>query len=236
MTEHRDVAVEVTIAAPIETVWRGLRDRDDLRRWHGWDFDGLDEEIEVIYFSQAVEEEPGGPERRLVCGGSVFELSARGPSTVVRVVMAEPPESDAWHGWYEDIRHGWLTFVEQLRFYVERQRGHDRRTVLLSGVPVDPGQPELPALLGLDGVGAPGSPYAASLPTGEKVTGQVWFRSGQQLGVTVDSWGEGLLEITDRRTPAGAILSTYGLDEAAVAELAERWKGWWAKHYQEPTS
>ena len=45
MTEHRDVAVEVTIAAPIETVWRALRDRDDLRRWHGWEDPTLDEEI-----------------------------------------------------------------------------------------------------------------------------------------------------------------------------------------------
>ena len=123
MTEHRDVAVEVTIAAPIETVWRALRDRDDLRRWHGWEADELDEEIELIYFSEAREEERDGPERRLVCGANVFELSTRGPSTVVRVVMTEPPESDAWHGWYEDIRHGWHTFVEQLRFFVERHRG-----------------------------------------------------------------------------------------------------------------
>ena len=152
MTDHRDVAVEVTIAAPIETVWRALRDRDDVRRWHGWDFDGLDEEVEVIYFGETVQEVPGGPDRRLDCGGSVFELSDRGPSTVVRVVMAEPPDSDEWHGWYEDIRHGWFTFVQQLRFFLERHAGQDRRTVLLSGVPLDPGQPGLPALLGLDGV------------------------------------------------------------------------------------
>ena len=236
MTDHRDVAVEVTIAAPIETVWRALRDRDDLRRWHGWEFDGLDEEIEVIYFSEAAEEDPGGPDRRLVCGGSVFELSARGPSTVVRVVMAEPPDSDAWHGWYDDIRHGWFTFVQQLRFFLERHPGQDRRTVLLSGPPVDPGQPGLPTLLGLDGTGEPGSPYAASLPTGEDVTGRVWFRSEHQLGVTVDSWNDGLLVVTDRRTPAGAILSTYGMDEAAGAELAGRWREWWAKHYAAPSS
>ena len=63
------------------------------------------------------------------------------------------------------------------------------------------------------------------------MTGRVWFRSEQQLGVSVDSWNDGLLALTDRRTSAAAILSTYGLDEAAVAELAERWQEWWAKHY-----
>ena len=55
MTDHRDVAVEVTIAAPTGTVWRALRERDDLRRWHGWEDPTLDEEIEVIYFSEARE-------------------------------------------------------------------------------------------------------------------------------------------------------------------------------------
>ena len=234
MTEHRDVAVEVTIAAPIETVWRALRDRDDLRRWHGWEAEELDEEIELIYFSEAREEDRDSPERRLVCGANVFELSTRGPSTVVRVVMTEPPESDAWHGWYEDIRHGWHTFVEQLRFFVERHRGQDRRTVLLSGTPLDPAQPELPALLGLAGTGAAGEPYTASLPTGEDVTGTVWFRSEFQTAVTVDSWNDGLLVVTERRMPAGAILSTYGLDAEAFAALEERWQGWWGKHFGEP--
>ena len=234
MTEHRDVAVEVTIAAPIETVWRALRDRDDLRRWHGWEDPTLDEEIEIIYFNESREENPDGPDRRLVCGGSIFELESRGPSTVVRVVMAEPPESDAWHGWYEDIRHGWHTFVQQLRFFVERHRGQDRRTVLLSGVPLDTAQPELPTLLGLDRVGAAGQAYTVSLPTGEEVTGTVWFRSEHQLAVTVDSWHDGLLVVTDRRRPAGAILSTYGLDEAAVAALTDRWTAWWGKHYEAP--
>jgi hypothetical protein len=234
MTEHREVAVEVTIAAPIETVWRALRDRDDLRRWHGWDDPTLDEEIEVIYFAESREQDPGGPDRQLVCGGSVFELTDQGQSTVVRVVMAEPPESDAWHGWYEDIRHGWHTFVQQLRFFVERHPGQDRRTVFLAGAPADPDQPELPALLGLDGVGGADAPYAAGLPTGDEVAGRVWFRAGDQLGVTVDSWHDGLLVVTDRRNPAMVVLSTYGLDDDAFAALEQRWRGWWGKHFEEP--
>ena len=233
MTEHREVAVEVTIAAPIGTVWRALRERDDLRRWHGWEDPTLDEEIEVIYFREAREEDADGPDRRLVCGPSVFELTDQGPSTVVRVVMAEPPDSDAWHGWYDDIRHGWHTFVQQLRFFVERHPGQERRSVFLAGVPVDEDQPPLPTLLGLAGVRA-GEPYAAALPTGDEVAGRVWFRAGDQLGVTVDGWRDGLLVATDRRSPAMVVLSTYGLDDESFGALEQRWRAWWGKHFQAP--
>jgi hypothetical protein len=31
-----------------------------------------------------------------------------------------------------------------------------------------------------------------------------------------------------------AILSTYGLGDAAVADLTDRWQGWWAKHFEAP--
>ena len=234
MSDYRDVAVEVTIAAPIEVVWRALRDRDDVRRWHGWEFDGLDEEVEVIYFADepGSEEQGEGPRRRLVRGGNVFELEQRGEGTVVRVVMAEPPDSDAWHGWYADIRHGWFTFVQQLRFYVERHAGEDRRTLVLSGMPVEEDQPELPVLLGLAEAAA-GTPYAASLPTGDEITGTVWFVDEHQVGVTVDAWGDGLLEVTRGRTPAGAILTVYGTDPTG---LEARWQTWWGKHFSAPAA
>jgi hypothetical protein len=226
MPEHRDVAVEVTIAAPIEVVWRALRDRDDVRRWHGWEDPTLDEEIEVIYFAERegpTEEQGEGPSRRLVRGGTVFELEDTDGGTTVQVVMTEPPESDSWHGWYADIRHGWFTFAQQLRFYVERHRGEDRRTVVLTGTPLDSTQPELPDLLGLTGF-----EDRASLPTGDEITGEVWFTDEQQVGVTVNEWGDGLLEVTRGRTPAGAILTLYGTDPA---EVEDRWRTWWSKHY-----
>ncbi len=234
--EHRDVAVEVTIAAPLETVWRALRDRTELHRWHGWDYDQLDAEIEVIYFTEASESEPaGGTTRTLDTGGSVFELEDRGDRTVVRVVMAAPPDDAAWHGYYDDIRQGWLSFVQQLRYALERHPGEDRSTVYVAGVPLDAGRVGVLELLGLGAVtGGPGEPYAAALGTGDDVAGAVWFRSEHQLGVTVAGWGDGLLIVTDRWRPggaAGAILTTYGLDDAAVGALRDRWQAWWAKHY-----
>jgi hypothetical protein len=45
------IAVETTISAPFETVWNALRDPVEIRRWHGWEYDGeaLADEIDVIY-------------------------------------------------------------------------------------------------------------------------------------------------------------------------------------------
>ena len=73
---------------------------------------------------------------------------------------------------------------------------------------------------------------------GENVACELWFRSANQLGVTVDAWGEGLLIVA--RTPpsdvkprgaAMAVLSTYGLDETAFEDLNARWTAWWAERY-----
>ena len=43
------VVAEVVIAAPADAVWRALREPAEIRRWFGWDYDGLDAEIEFIF-------------------------------------------------------------------------------------------------------------------------------------------------------------------------------------------
>jgi len=70
-------------------------------------------------------------------------------------------------------------------------------------------------------------------PTGDRLTGQVWFRSAWQTGVTVDAFGPGLL-ISMRRPPSEKspfgggmlVITLYGFDEAAHRALAERWRAW----------
>lgn len=234
MSDYRDVAVEVTIAAPIEVVWRALRDRTEIRRWHGWDYDQLDAEIEEIFFSAATED----AQHALDTGGGVFELEEHGPTTVVRVVMAAPPDDASWRGFYDDIRQGWTTFAQQLRFALERHRGDDRSTVYVSGPAREPGQPGVIELLGLGAVAQlpSGERYRASAATGDELAGEVWFRTGHQLGLTVKAWGDGLLVVTDKWSPdgaSGAILSTYGLDAGALAALRQRWQDWWGRHFRQ---
>lgn len=233
MSDYRDVAVEVTIAAPVEVVWRALRDRAEIRRWHGWDYDQIDAEIEEIYFSAATE---SAAEHTLDTGGGVFELEARGPATVVRVVLAAPPDDESWQGFYDDIRQGWTTFVHQLRFLVERHRGQDRSTVYVSGRAREAGRPGVLELLVPGDVAdrKPGERYRVTAATGDELAGEVWFRSEHQLGLSVDAWGDGLLVVTDKWTPegaSGAILSTYGLDASEYAALRDRWQQWWGRYF-----
>ena len=35
--------MEITLPAPMDTVWTAFRDPAAIRRWFGWDYDGLDD-------------------------------------------------------------------------------------------------------------------------------------------------------------------------------------------------
>lgn len=224
MTEF---TVEVTISAPVADVWRALRDPEQIRRWHGWQADGLDQEIDLIY-AQHVTESP--EERWLeVQGGDRFELTDAGEGrTRLRMTRAPLSGDPEWDAYYEDVNEGWLTFIQQLRFALERHPGADRRTVFLSGQGTTPAGLDPLAALG------PGDPYEHAA-AGERLSGTVWFRSEHQLGLTVDGWGDGLL-IASHLPPSAVhpegmammILTTYGLTDEEFAGLEERWNTWWS--------
>jgi len=224
------VVVDVTIAAPIDTVWRALRDPAMLAQWFGWDYEKLAEEIDGYFVAGATETEPG---RVLDLGGDAFELTAQGSSTRVRVVRSEPPASDTWDGVYDDVDEGWITFVAQLAFWLEVQNGvardaSRRRTVYLAGHRESADAPTLTAAAGLSGLDglAVGERYALTASTGETLAGRVRFRSEHQLGVSVDAWGPGLLVFAGRtpsdKSPHGggfALLTTFGSSEDETARL-----------------
>jgi uncharacterized protein YndB with AHSA1/START domain len=121
------VVVELEIAAPADTVWRALREPAEIRRWFGWDYDGLEEEIRFIFVQEAKADDDartldGGP-------GGTIALEDRGDRTLVRVTR--PASEDG----YDEVDEGWISFIQQLRFYLERHPGRERRTehVPLSG-------------------------------------------------------------------------------------------------------
>ncbi|MEV5555254.1 SRPBCC domain-containing protein [Nonomuraea wenchangensis] len=232
MTDER-FTVEVTISAPVEEVWRALRDPELIRRWHGWHFDGLDKEIELIYAQQATE----SPEEHWVevQGGDRFELTDAGEGRTHLRMTRAPLSGDAeWDSYYDDVNEGWVTFIHQLRFALERHPGADRRTVFLSGSGAAPplAAAGLAALTRL----APGTPYEHAAPTGEPLAGTVWYRTDRQLGLTVDGWGDGLLVVA--HTPPAAVhpegvammvLTTYGQTDEEFAALDARWTAWWSR-------
>ena len=168
-----------------------------------------------------------------------FELAPIDGGTTLRVVRTAPALAPDWPEGFDEIVEGWITFVEQLRLLLERHAGATRRTIYLSGkAPERHRQPS--SALGIDGRrdAANGSGYTAELPTGDRLTGIVWHRSRHQIGLAVDDWGGGLLVVTDRpksdSAPHGggaALLTTFGLADAGLAELEGRWRKWWEGRY-----
>lgn len=242
MAEREDrVIVEMTIAAPVETVWAALRDPDQMLNWFGWDTDTLRDEIQFIFFDHA---EANEANKVLAFGeyeGSAdrIELRATPGGTVLKAVRSSAATGD-WSTVYEDTWEGWITFFQQLRHYLERHSGAKRRTLFLSGKqPVSGGRLPIAALGFGQLVTAPeGSIASLSLPIGEAVTGTVWHHSDHQVGMGVADWGDGLIVITDQPAPNGgpngggtAVLTTFGLSDADFSALEQRWKAWWEPRF-----
>jgi hypothetical protein len=182
------VVVEVTVAAPADVVWHALRDSAEIRRWFGWDYDGIEEEIDEIFLSDVVTES----EAELwmdTGGGGRFELEPRGGETVVRVTRPAPA-GGTWDGIYDEVNEGWLAFVQQLRFLLERHPGEDRRAFSTS-------HPD---------------PHGA-LANADR-GGEDLYRSEHQHGVILDGGAALLIAMRDRM-----ILSAYGMDDARFAAL-----------------
>jgi hypothetical protein len=231
--------IEVTVAAPIETVWSVLRDPDLIARWHGWDCDELAEEIRTIYINGVIAD-PDTYTMEL-SDGDRFTLHEVPGGILVRITRApRDPDSD-WAEYYDDINEGWWTFLQQLRFTVERHGVAERRTLFLGGRLAE-AQPVVDAAgLGDAAVLPVGAPYRATAVTGDPLAGTVWARAANQLVLTVEGWGDGLLvlaeqPVTPHRPDGGAmaLLTTYGQDDAGYAALASRWTAWWEKVAESP--
>ena len=95
-------------------------------------------------------------------------------------------------------------------------------------------------LLGVEHLVGPGAPgvgerYEARLPAAgataaEDISGEVWFRTEHQVGLTVDEWGDGLLVVADERDPErpGSVLATtFGDDHEAFERRHEAWQDRW---------
>lgn len=236
MTADTDpVRVRVVIAAPIDVVWDRLTAPEAIGRWFGWEHDALDEEIAMIFVDGA---SVSREKRRFETnGGGLFLLSESPAGTVVEV--RRPAEDADPEAAFDGIDEGWTTFVQQLRLCAERHPDDERRAVELAGKHLRADAPGTWAGLGLADVAEleVGARYAARTPFGEELAGEVWFRSPHQLGLTVESWGDGLLVAVQRpaddERPFGAgqlVLTSYGLGDEAFAEWFQRWTRWTTEH------
>jgi hypothetical protein len=229
------------VAASPDAVWRALRDRDELQRWFGWDAEGLAEEIEDIFVTHAVASD-GERILRFDDIPDRFELEPRGADeTVLRLVGARL-DPDAYDGMHE----GWLSFIAQLRFALERHPGKDRRTLYLTGQTPSADGHTVMAALGLTDVqtgGDVGDSYEVRGDDGEvALAGELWATSPRQTAITVGG-GTGLLVATqlpaDVKPPYGgatAIITSYGLSDDEFQRVRHSWTGWWQTRFSGATA
>jgi uncharacterized protein YndB with AHSA1/START domain len=207
--------IEVVVEAPRDVVWRALTDPGEIRRWFGWDYDGLEEEIRFIFVDHArpvepdrIELEDGGP-------GQTIELEADGPRTTVRVVRPGPLGEAGWDELYDDMEEGWHMFFQQLRHYLERHRGEDRRTLFLSGE---------------------ARPSEVLVAVESELPGERWYHGRHQCGIATEELGGGLAIVVAAAQPLDSsergrmsvTLTSYGLDDEAFAAARGDWEARWA--------
>lgn len=227
------VLVELTIAAPADTVWDALRDPARIAQWFGWDATTLDAEIKFIFLDHATGSDA---DRILTFEGmpDSFQVEDRGDHCIVRLIRAGAAGDDSdWDGVHEDMTEGWLAFMTQLRFALERHPGQARRTIYLSGKPAE-GQAPFPprAGLGAADLTTEGQAYGLAPGLGLPLAGQVWRRSRRQLALTVDAYGDGLVLISDHSNGGGSVIvTTYGLTDAEFDALRDRWTAWWSQPF-----
>lgn len=234
MTTFSRALIEVTIAAPADDVWRSLRDRERIAQWFGWEYDSLEAEIDLMFLTHGRADDAA---RTLTFRkGDRIEVEPHGAGCVLRLVRPAPTADHDWEDIFEDVSQGWIAFVLQLRFALERHPTDRRRTLFLSGAPHAANRLLAARALGLPASGAPGTAYATTAPTGDALAGRIWHRGRHQLALTVDGIGDGLLVAMDRapdaKYPHGhsqLILTTYGLSDRTFDELAARWRTWWSE-------
>jgi hypothetical protein len=225
-----ELIVEMDIAAPRELVWQALRDPVRLREWFGWEAPTLDEEIRFIFVDGVAADEAAGTISFGEWEGSSdrLQLNEQDGGTRLRAVRTGPAPAEGWAAANDEVYEGWITFFQQLRFYLELHRSDVRRTLRFAS---KTGRGAIETV-GLLGVGEAGSHYERSLSPGDSVSGEVWHWSRHQLGVLVEQWSGGLIVVADQAGGGGtALLTVYGLSDAEFEALEQRWRTWWEATY-----
>lgn len=218
--ESSGFRIEVTVEAPRDVVVRALSDPAEIRRWFGWDYEGIADEIRYIFVDHATPGELGGNWTLAMDNGHTIELVADGPRTIVRVFQPGPLAEASWDDVYDEQVQGWHVFVQQLKHYVERHAGEDRRTLYIEGT-------------------APAATVVAALDA--EFDGQPQFVGRHQWITPISHYGNGLISIlatapvaSDAPDRMQVTVTTYGLSDAAFAEARADWETRWSTLAQDP--
>src|SRR3954467_15263197 len=109
MTDQRGpkpYEVEVSVDAGRDEVWEAVTQPAVLHQWFGWDYDGLDAEIDQIFVTEAT---LLAPERMGWADGSFLEVS--GDDDRARVRVARAGSGPGGPERYDAIEEGWRAFL-----------------------------------------------------------------------------------------------------------------------------
>ena len=137
MSMDKPYRVEVTVDAPRDVVWRALTEPEQIRHWFGWEYDGLDEEIEWIFVKEARKHPPD----RIEFDSDVTLHDLGDGRTLIRAVKPGDLDAAEWQDVYGDIEEGWITFFNQLRHRLKFHPDGRRRMIVRKA-------PSFPPLVG----------------------------------------------------------------------------------------
>lgn len=247
----RAVTREISIAAPVDAVWRALTDAEELTRWFppearvepgvGGRFLRRWQSGESI--TERIERwEPNVHLRTTgldgVWNGIVtdYHLTTRGGDTVLRVVSSGFGTDADWDALYDAFGGGWDFELYGLKHYLERHRGTPRCIVFVRAPrPASP----LESWRRMIGPGRclqldtevlrSGESFQGTFASGQRVSGTVvLYDPPRQLAVTVRELNDAYLRIDTRCVGDEGIalvwLSTYGIPAAAIRETERAWQ------------
>jgi hypothetical protein len=203
--------VDVELDASPDVVWRALREPSEIRRWFGWEYPGLDQEIASIFLSGAEVAEAGRTLRIIGADTTLTVLPSPGGAglQITMPPTAQPPA-------YDEIEEGWMAFAHQLRLALQKHPGQDGRR-MHHRAPLR----------------GPEAASADTIPGPEPLSGSPWFQNQHQRAWLIPSWGDGLLILNRSPSTADAPLGTrsvlitaYGMSPPAFEDLRSRWIAW----------
>ena len=240
MTLDRRRIVSLDLGADADTTWAHLRRPELVRRWYGWDAEGLDLEIHQVFVA-GVQAASDGLRRSLSWpDGTRLELSPTADPARTHLAVERPSHGELsfFDGVRDDVDEAWTAYAHQLQFALGVHRGENRRTWSARGLDAGPRRDRLLDHVGLHGVrGVPiGGHVSAVRPAGTRVGGVLAYRTELQFGLRLRGIAGSFLVVMEHpaaiRPPNGEIdvvLSTYGLDDDLFAEVTRRWSGWWRR-------
>ena len=248
----RAVTREITIAAPVDAVWRALTDAEELTRWfpprarvepgaggtlwRGWQ---SGEEVE----ERIDRWEPNAHLRSVGRTGAWknivtdYHLTTSRGETILRVVSSGFGTDAEWDALFDAFGGGWDFELRGLRHYLEHHRGAPRLVALARGSRPATAAASWQRLIAPGGwMGArgltstsPGSPYEIQLSTGQRLSGDIFlWQPPRQFAANVLELNNAYLRVDTRcigETGTPLIwLSTYGLPADQVRDLECAWQ------------